>query len=578
MGTIRKKTIKGNNYYYYVESMRIDGKPKNVNQKYLGSADALLKLKTQSSVPLQETALYSHVASYGDVVLLYDLFARLGIVDIIDAHAAKRKQGASVGQYIMVEAINRAVSPSSTDSLQDWYAGTCLPSLMGMPAKTFSSQNFWNNMGISTQQIQAIEDDILARIIGTYDIDVSEVIYDATNFFTYIDTMADCECAQRGHDKAKRNDLRTVGLAMMVTPGFSIPLVHETYPGNRPDSKQFRAMMGDLKKRIRKISGKDLTITVVFDRGNNSEDNFDYLVDGDDLPFHYVSGLKKNQCKALFAVDKSQFTPLEGDGLEGQRTFRMSGFEAYGQKATAIVVDNPKLREGQLQGVMRDIDKASNKLEELRMRLIARANGDIRGGKAPTVESVTASAKGMLSKEFMARVFWFKVTSRTVTANDREKNFPLLEFGTNTSVLNEIIDRELGKSVLFTDRGELSDGQIVTSYRNAWYVEHGFRQMKDTSHLSVRPLFHWKDERIKVHIFICVLAFRLCSLLRLELDKKGIQASTDVILDEMERIKTVDTFFGNPDKPTRVQTFSKGGDMAEKIIEIYNLKKTYIVR
>ena len=46
----------------------------------------------------------------------------------------------------------------------------------------------------------------------------------------------------------------------------------------------------------------------------------------------------------------------------------------------------------------------------------------------------------------------------------------------------------------------------------------------------------------------------------------------------MEKIKTVDTFFGNPDKPTKVQTFSKGSDMAEKIIEIYNLKEIYKVR
>lgn len=162
--------------------------------------------------------------------------------------------------------------------------------------------------------------------------------------------------------------------------------------------------------------------------------------------------------------------------------------------------------------------------------------------------------------------------------NGKEKDFPLLEFGTNTSVLNEIIDRELGKTVLFTDRGDLTDGQIVTAYRNAWYVEHGFRQMKDTSHLSVRPLFHWKDERIKVHIFICVLAFRLCSLLRMELDRKGMHASIDAILDEMGKIKTVDTFFGDPDRPTRVQTFSKGSDLAEKIIETYNLKETYKVR
>ncbi|MEA4864771.1 MAG: hypothetical protein VB088_05150 [Sphaerochaeta sp.] len=406
MGTLRKKTIKGNIYYYYVESKRMDGKPKNVNQKYLGTAEALLKLKNQASAPLQDEALYSHIKSYGDVVLLYDLFARLGIVDI-----------------------------------------------MGLPPKTFSSQSFWSNTAVSLRQMEAMEDDILA------------------------------------------------------------------------------------------------------------------LIDGGDMPFHYVGGLKKNQCEALLAVDKSRFTPLEGDGLEGQSTYRESGFEAYGQKATAIVVDNPKLREGQVQGVMRDMADASNRLEELSKRLLARSNGDVRRGRAPTVESVTDSAKGILSKEFMARVFWFRVTSRKQAVNGKEKDFPLLEFGTNTSVLNEIIDRELGKTVLFTDRGDLTDGQIVTAYRNAWYVEHGFRQMKDTSHLSVRPLFHWKDERIKVHIFICVLAFRLCSLLRMELDRKGIHASIDAILDEMGKIKTVDTFFGDPDRPTRVQTFPRGSTWQKRSLK-----------
>jgi hypothetical protein len=43
----------------------------------------------------------------------------------------------------------------------------------------------------------------------------------------------------------------------------------------------------------------------------------------------------------------------------------------------------------------------------------------------------------------------------------------------------------------------------------------------------------------------------------------------------MEKTKTFDTSFGDPDRPTRVQTFSKGSDMAEKIIETYSLKETY---
>ena len=58
MGTIIKKKIKGINYYYYVESKRIDGKSRYVNQKYLGSADKLLKMASDNGRSLQDQVLY----------------------------------------------------------------------------------------------------------------------------------------------------------------------------------------------------------------------------------------------------------------------------------------------------------------------------------------------------------------------------------------------------------------------------------------------------------------------------------------------------------------------------------------
>ncbi len=55
---------------------------------------------------------------------------------------------------------------------------------MGMPPKIFFTE-LWNNTAISIQQIEAIEDDILALIIRTYDIDVSEDYLRCHEFFTY---------------------------------------------------------------------------------------------------------------------------------------------------------------------------------------------------------------------------------------------------------------------------------------------------------------------------------------------------------------------------------------------------------
>lgn len=182
-----------------------------MNQKFLGSADKLLKKVNESGKPLQDQVLYAREVTFGLVVLLYDIAMHLDIVSIIDDVVPKQNQGASVGVYILTATINRAVSAMSTNGLKEWYEKTSLPYMTGLKPALFTSQNFWNNTDITAEQLRAIEDGILQKSIRMFDINANALIYDATNFFTYIDTMNPSGLAKRGHDKAKRNDLRTVG-------------------------------------------------------------------------------------------------------------------------------------------------------------------------------------------------------------------------------------------------------------------------------------------------------------------------------------------------------------------------------
>ena len=94
MASIIKKLIKGKSYYYYVESMRVDGKPKRVNQIYLGSAETIIK-KLEAQKPMQP--LHSEIEAFGDVCLIYDLAERLSLVDMINKCLPKRGQGISLG-------------------------------------------------------------------------------------------------------------------------------------------------------------------------------------------------------------------------------------------------------------------------------------------------------------------------------------------------------------------------------------------------------------------------------------------------------------------------------------------------
>lgn len=565
MASIISKKVKDYKYYYYVESKRINGKPTLVNQKYLGTAEKLLEKVLLAEKPFNERVLYSDEAEFGSVMLLYDLAERLDIVNIIDRIIPKRKQGATVGSYILTAAINRAASPSTKNGLSEWYANTCLPVATGYNPAMFTAQNFWNNTCISSGELDRIEEIILREVVNRYQIDMTHIIYDATNFFTYIDTKQESELARRGHCKHKRNDLRIVGLSLMVESEFAIPLLHETYPGNKGDAKEFYVMMEKLKKRYEAITGRKEDVTVVFDRGNNSGHNIDFL-EADDFKLHYVGGLKKNEAQEMYSIPLSEFTPLCSPALEGESAYRRE-IVAFGRKATALIVHNPELENGQMQGIQYNMERTEGKLLELHQKLMKRVSGEVTKGKKPTVESVTKAVAKILAVEYMRDIFSYAV-------EERDKNI-YLRYESSDERLESIRRNYLGKTVLFTDRKDFTNEQIVLAYRSAWRVESAFKQMNNPKHLTVRPIFHWTDEKIRVHVFICVLAYRLCCLLIKELSEHDIHISINRLIEEMSRIKRINTFFGDIKKPQKVASFTLGSKLAGQIEQLYKLKERY---
>jgi transposase len=84
---------------------------------------------------------------------------------------------------------------------------------------------------LDCDKLRKIEDAITKRVVEQYNIDLDCLLFDNTNFFTYIDTSNPSSLAKRGHCKQKRTDLKIVGLSLMVAPELNIPLFHEVYPG-----------------------------------------------------------------------------------------------------------------------------------------------------------------------------------------------------------------------------------------------------------------------------------------------------------------------------------------------------------
>lgn len=100
--------------------------------------------------------------------------------------------------------------------------------------------------------------------------------------------------------------------------------------------------------------------------------------------------------------------------------------------------------------------------------------------------------------------------------------------------------------------------------------------MKDTHFLGFRPIYHWNDQKIKVHSFYCVLALRLCYLLRRILHEHDINLSVNKMLSTLSDIKQVITVYpkkGSSRKDREVFSMSKMGPDEKKIVEILNIEK-----
>ena len=567
MGSIIKKKKKNQLYYYYVESARVNGKPRIVHQTYLGRAEEVVRIFNEKKEGKLEKPKYSIVLEFGAICAIYDLAKQLEVVELINRFIPKRNQGLSVGEYILLAAINRAVDPVSKLHIAEWYDKTILARLIPTQKSLLSSQRFWDHMGLlSESAMNQFQEEFSKLIVNKYQLSTDCLIYDATNFFTFIDTCSESKLAKRGHCKSKRKDLKIVSLAMMVSPDFNVPLFHETYPGNTPDPVEFHNVIDKLKLRMKKIGAETKCITLIFDKGNNSEKNMESIYSQNDS-FHIVGSLKLSEHKELLDIPKNQFATVKEYKVSSVTAYR-STKDVYNRKMTIVLVHNPELLKGQLQGIILNIEKCTLNLQELINKLKMRAEGKVTKGRKPTVLSVQNNIDQILHAEYMSDLFAVTITESS--------GFVDINLSLDSEKLEYIKERYLGKNLLFTDNHDWETGKIISAYRSQYHIENAFRQMKDTTFLEVRPIYHWTDQKIKAHAFYCVLALQLCSLLNRILYKQGICLSIDRMLSTLVNIKQTINVYpkkGDSKKDREMYSLTKLSTEQNEIIDSLNIRQ-----
>jgi transposase len=564
VASLYAKKINGGTYYYLREMARVDGRPKRVSERYLGTAEeiaAAMASREGAAMPQRSRHL-----AFGDVAAVWRILDCLDVVGIVDAVVGARRAdaAASTGTYLALAALNRVVAPCSKAAFADWWATTAADRFVRVPAAALDHRRFWDAMrNVPLRALTEIERRITVRMIEEFDLDVSALALDMTNFATYIDTAnGKAPIAQRGKAKQKRADLRLVGLGLVVTRDGGIPLLSHAYPGNRPDVTQFTTMIDELCARHAALAtggaAGDMVpgeITVVFDAGQNSLANFAHL---DASRLHFVGSIPPSDCTDLLkrpararrSVDEQRFGGLTA--LETRRT-------VHGQDRRVVLTHSPTLHTAQSRGFDQTLAKAGARLGDLAAAL---ARGKTRRAR----EKVEAEIRAITKDPWVARV------TTTELTGDAPKDLRLawhIDAKARRALENEVF----GKRVLVTDHDDWTIADIVTGYRSQSDAEFSFRQLKDPHVVSFGPMHHWTDHNIRIHVFTCVLALSVAHLMRRQADRAGEPMSVRELLGHLAGIQeTVLIYPSTGGRPKARRMLTDVTTVQARLADIFHLE------
>jgi transposase len=563
MASLVAKKVRGHTYWQIVESRRIHGKPRPVVLAHLGKADDLLRRLQQTDQPY--TAI---VRDFGGVAALWNIAQELGLPALLQQYTPKRQQGHPVADYLLLATLSRALQPGPKTRLADWYQHTILPRLLPIPPQHLSSQRFWDAFDyLNADALGAIEQALSLRLIQSYGLDLQALFYDATNFDTSIDSQTSAGLPQRGHAKSHRADLRIVGLALMVSADFHIPLFWQVHPGNQPDSVTFAKVLPTLARRHRQLlAGLDQHITLVFDKGNNSQANIQALAK---TPYHLIGSLVPSQQKDLLDIELSRFRRLPG--RFGKTWVHRTSKELYGRSWTVVITRSARLLAGQVRGIRQHLRKRLRRLAELQRKLAASYEAGYRG-KPYTRVSLDKHLAELTRGQYLGVI----LRAAVVEAEGRLA----LSYAVDAAAFRELKRRVLGKRILFTDNASWTDEEIVAGYRGQHHVERAFRDLKDPTLVQFRPMFVWTDSKIRVHALCCVLALTLLGLLHRRVSQSGVEISRGRLLEELKGVRAVTNLYGRDDqgrrgrgRPRAQTVLTKSSALQKQLCDILDLQK-----
>jgi transposase len=279
--------------------------------------------------------------------------------------------------------------------------------------------------------------------------------------------------------------------------------------------RTFAEFLKPVRQRLRELTSQPQQLTLVFDSGAASKKNLATLAGGED---HYVTTVRPSYQVALLseAVDHLSDVALSNGAIvKAWRTRRVIA----GRERETVVVFSQHLFEGQVRGLHQHLKRSAGLLEEMGLH----PNG--------TAETVRRRLAKICGRQYLRNLLRYEVTTD-------DQAHAVVRSWCDLDEYRRLTTHYFGLRVLITDRTEWSTAQIVDAYRGQSTAETAFRDLKDPGMLATRPQFHWTDQKLHVHAFMCVTGYLLVRLLWWRAQRQaGFAGSPRTLLAELARIR-----------------------------------------
>ncbi len=473
--------------------------------------------------------------SSGLICAYLDIFKELKLIEIVNEFAGKKRmQGLTPGHYLLFCILNRLVAPKSKRQLQSWFEGTMLEELYPNSSELLTSQHIWNHFQYFNKDVlKKIFFKLLKVVQSIYGDTKGTFLLDATNFYTYIGNHPANLLPKRGHNKEKRNHLNQINFTLVIDQEKEFPVYYKTFPGNVPDSNHFTEILPEISEWFKKLNplNPSPNVTLIFDKGNNSLDSMKIV---DQNNWDFIGSLRPSMYKDLLQEPFTEFSKIyDTKKKHAVYAFRRESTVYTGKKRVIIVTFDEKVHDKRLHTLEYHITKRFDKLREFSI---------LKLNTKPQWQDPT-KITNHIDKQILKQKVFKKVIHIVLEGTiNTTIAYQELRWGLDAEQYTKDVNT-FGKSIIFSSKLDWSTKDIVLGYRSQFKVEHKFKDMKSVDYIRTRPIFHWKDHNIRIHLFICMLAVMGQALLKLKCKKAKLKGSFLDNVHRLEKIHKINLFY-----------------------------------